>query len=102
MDERNCAILVRLTEKEKKTVLNKSKLCGLKMEPFIRKLIMGVEVKARPPNEYVQLIREINAIGKNINQIARVSNMARTISQDDIDMVKKNQNEIMRLVKGLR
>lgn len=102
MDERNCAILVRLTEKEKKTVQNKSKLCGLKMEPFIRKLIMGVEVKARPPNEYAQLIREINAIGKNINQIARVSNMARTISQDDIDTVKKNQNEIMRLVKGLK
>ena len=93
---------VRLNEKQHAHLKKEAQKCGLKMEPFIRKLIMGVEVKARPPNEYVQLIREINAIGKNINQIARVANMARTISQNDIDTVKKNQNEIMRLVKGLR
>lgn len=72
------------------------------MEPYVRKLIMGFEVKARPPNEYAQLIKEVNAIGNNINQIAHIANATGTISQTEIDIVKKNQNDIMRLVKGLR
>ena len=63
---------------------------------------MGVDVKARPPNEYAQLIKEVNAIGNNINQIAHIANATGTISQNEIDIVKKNQNDIMRLVKGLR
>ena len=102
VDERDCAVLVRLTQKEKQALQKKAKASSMKMEPFIRKLIMGVEIKARPPNEYVQLIREVNAIGNNINQIAHIANATGTISQNEIDIVKKNQNDIMRLVKGLR
>ena len=93
---------IRLTEKQHSHLKIQAQKSGLKMEPFIRKLIMGVEVKARPPNEYSQLIKEVNAIGNNINQIAHIANATGTISQTEIDIVKKNQNDIMRLVKGLR
>ena len=40
------------------------------MEPFIRKLIMGVNISPRPPSNIVNLIREVYRIGNNINQIA--------------------------------
>ena len=93
---------IRLTEKQHSHLKNQAQKSGLKMEPFVRKLIMGVDVKARPPNEYAQLIKEVNAIGNNINQIAHIANATGTISQNEIDIVKKNQNDIMRLVKGLR
>lgn len=93
---------IRLTEKQHSHLKIQAQKSGLKMEPFVRKLIMGVEVKARPPNEYAQLIKEVNAIGNNINQIAHIANATGTISQNEIDIVKKNQNDIMRLVKGLR
>ncbi|MBQ4630144.1 MAG: plasmid mobilization relaxosome protein MobC [Clostridia bacterium] len=93
---------IRLTEKQHLHLKIQAQKSGLKMEPYVRKLIMGFEVKARPPNEYAQLVKEVNAIGNNINQIAHIANATGTISQTEIDIVKKNQNDIMRLVKGLR
>ena len=102
MQERNSAILVRLTKQEKQSILKKAQECGVKMEPFIRKVVLGQEVKARPPNEYVQMIREVNAIGNNINQIAHVANSEQHINNDKIDLVIQLQNELIRLVKGLR
>lgn len=102
MQERNKAILIRLNENEKKCLMQKSKECGLKMEPFIRKLIMDCEIKARPPDEYVKLIREINSIGNNINQIAHVANANGYISKSSINHLKQNQSELIQLVRGLR
>ena len=54
MQERNKAILIRLNDNEKKCLMQKSKECGLKMEPFIRQLIMDCEIKAKPTDEYVK------------------------------------------------
>ena len=102
LDERDCAVLVRLTKKEKQALQKKSKACSMKMEPFIRKLIMGVEIKARPPNEYVQLIREVNAIGNNINQIAHIANAEGRISEEKIKELKQYQNDLIRLARGMR
>ena len=54
------------------------------MEPFIRKLIMGVEIHPRPPENVVMLLREINAIGNNINQIARKVNACDEVSRKEL------------------
>ena len=95
-------ISVRLTEKEHKRLKENAAACALKMEPYIRKLIMGKEVRPRPPDEYVKLLREINAIGNNINQIAHIANAEKHISADKIEEVLKMQDEIMRLVRSVR
>lgn len=102
MQERNKSIIIRLNENEKKYLIQKSKECGLKMEPFVRKLIMDCEIKAKPTDEYVKLIREINAIGNNINQIAHVANSCGQISYASINCIKENQEQILQLVRGLR
>ena len=70
MTERDTAILVRLSQKEKSFLKKQADLCGLKMEPYIRRLIAGKEVKPRPPEEYYKILKELNYIGNNINQIA--------------------------------
>ena len=72
------------------------------MEPYIRKLIMGKEIRPRPPDEYVKLLREINAIGNNINQIAHIANAERHISKDKVEEVLNLQNDIMRIVRSVR
>ena len=95
---------VMLTDDEHKKLKLKASKTGLKMGPFIRKLIMEEEIRARPPNEYVQLVREINYIGNNINQIAmkinsgavssynftEVINMQRKIYEQMLELVGKN------------
>ena len=100
--DRNTAVLVRLSEKEKEHLKSQAAACALKMEPYIRKLIMGKEVRPRPPDEYVRLLREINAIGNNINQIAHIANAEQRISEGKINEVLHLQNEIMRMVRSVR
>ena len=100
--DRTTAVLVRLSEKEKEHLKSQAAACALKMEPYIRKLIMGKEVRPRPPDEYVKLLREINAIGNNINQIAHIANAEQRISESKINEVLHLQNEIMRMVRSVR
>jgi len=100
--DRTTAVLVRLSEKEKEHLKSQAAACALKMEPYIRKLIMGKEVRPRPPDEYVRLLREINAIGNNINQIAHIANAEQHISESKINEVLHLQNEIMRMVRSVR
>lgn len=100
--DRTTAVLVRLSEKEKEHLKSQAAACALKMEPYIRKLIMGKEVRPRQPDEYVKLLREINAIGNNINQIAHIANAEQHISESKINEVLHLQNEIMRMVRSVR
>ena len=100
--DRTTAVLVRLSEKEKEHLKSQAAACALKMEPYIRKLIMGKEVRPRPPDEYGTLLREINAIGNNINQIAHIANAEQHISESKINEVLHLQNEIMRMVRSVR
>ena len=76
-------ITVRLTADEYAHVKQLSKDSGLKMEPAIRTLIMGVNLYPRPPDEYAEIRRQLAAIGNNINQIARKAN-AGFATKDDM------------------
>ena len=100
--DRSTAVLVRLSPKEKEHLKAQAAACALKMEPYIRKLIMGNIIRPRPPDEYVKLLREINAIGNNINQIAHIANAEQRISENKIETVLQMQNDIMRLVRSVR
>ena len=94
-------ISVRLTEKEHNFLKRQAEICGLKMEPYIRKLIMGKEILPRPPDEYYKILREINAIGNNINQIAYIANSQKQISAENINRAVKMVGDIMNIVTKL-
>ena len=76
-------ITIRLTADEYAHVKQLSKDSGLKMEPAIRRLIMGVNLRPRPPDELPELLRQLSGIGTNINQIARKAN-AGFATKDDM------------------
>ena len=100
MGERNKAVSVRLSEKEKKHLKKQADAAGLKMEPFIRKLIMGVEIHPRPPENVVMLLREINAIGHNINQVACKVNACDEVKRKELveirGLIEKIYQELKR------
>ena len=54
-------ITIRLTADEYAHVKQLSKDSGLKMEPAIRQLIMGVNLRPRPPDELPELLRQLCA-----------------------------------------
>ena len=57
-------ITVRLTDKEYAKLREMSETSGLKMEPVIRKLLVGYEIRPRPNATYIKLIKELSAVGK--------------------------------------
>ena len=85
---------------EKNHLQRQAANAGLKMEPFIRKLIMGVNISPRPPSNIVNLIREVNRIGNNINQIAKKVNSEYCINQAQLDEILHLLGEIYREVKN--
>ena len=67
-------ITVRLTDKEYAKLREMSETSGLKMEPVIRKLLVDYEIRPRPNATYIKLIKELSAVGNNLNQIAHLAN----------------------------
>ena len=61
---------------------------GLSTTQFLRDLIEGVEVKARLPNELPELLRQISAVGNNINQIARTVNTRKYATKEELAMIE--------------
>ncbi|WP_423243629.1 plasmid mobilization protein [Anaerotruncus rubiinfantis] len=92
---------VRLTESEYRHLKEQADLCSMKMEPLIRRLIMGMELQPRPPDEYAALLRELSAIGNNLNQLARVANTTGNISIKALETMLDHHSEIWRKVKAL-
>ena len=56
---------------------------GLKMEPTLRKLVMGVQLRPRPPGTYAALLRDLSEIGNNVNQIVYNTNAAKAATQSE-------------------
>ena len=99
MRERDKAIIVRLNEEEKEHLQKQATIAGLKKEPFIRKLITGSDIQPRPPDELPKLLREINYIGHNINQIAHKVNAEDKATMEQLFEVERLLGEIYREVK---
>ena len=70
MRMRNRTVLLRLTDDELahlRTLVSKS---GLSQEAYLRSLIAGLRPRDKPPPDYYAMMRELHAIGNNMNQIA--------------------------------
>ena len=79
-------ICLRLSQEEKTLLENSARCCGLSKTAYLRRLILGAEVRALPSQEIKALRTEIHHIGNNINQIARSVNAG--IAKPDDDPIK--------------
>ncbi len=75
-------ICLRLSPQEKEQLESNAKSCGLTKTAYLRRLILGTEIKARPSPEIKLLRTEIHHIGNNINQIARSTNAGIASAED--------------------
>ena len=74
MLNRNIKITFRLNAKEHQQLKKNVKKTGLSQETYIRTLLAGYAPKELPPPDYHSMMRELNAIGNSINQIAARAN----------------------------
>ena len=101
MRKRMIKISVRLNEQEHTHLKRLSEITGLKMEPLVRQLILGRELKPRPPENLAALLRQMSAMGNNINQIAKTANISNFIRSEDIEAIQKMQDELWQAIKEL-
>lgn len=94
-------ITLRLTAEEYAHMKQLSRNSGLKMEPAVRALIMGVTLQPRPPDEYAEIRRQLAAIGNNINQIARTVNARGFTNHEDIVAITEAQQTIWDIAERL-
>ncbi|MFT9077238.1 plasmid mobilization protein [Ethanoligenens sp.] len=74
-------ITFRLNENEVKEFRLHVVKSGLSQESYIRSLIAGYVPKELPPLEYHALLRELNAIGNNLNRLAAQANSTKHIDK---------------------
>ena len=74
MRKRNAQVILRLTPDERGLLQHSARKAGLTQSAYLRMLIAGHVPKELPPIEYHKLLRELYAIGNNLNQIAARAN----------------------------
>ena len=92
MRERTIKQQIWLNQQEKNLLKEKSKKVGLTESEFLRSCIKGYKIKEQPTEEIKNFQRDITGIANNINQIARIANSSRYISNNDLDYV---QNKVI-------
>lgn len=99
MRENAKTMTLRLNAAEYAHLCQQAEAAGLKKEPFVRTLIMGVNLRPRPPDELPELLRQLSGIGTNINQIAKVANASGYVRKEDIQNIMEMQAALWRAVK---
>ena len=99
MREREHFIGVWLGEQEFAHLHEQCAITGLSTSAFVRQAIAGIQLRPRPPDVYAALLRELAAIGNNINQIAHWANAQKSIHEPEIVEAAVLANKAWRLVK---
>ena len=71
MRRRSQSILLRLTQEEMEALNNKASEAKMSREAFIRQVLSGAEIKAKPPADFYKLIVEVRKVGSNLNQLVK-------------------------------
>ena len=93
MRKRSIRIQVWLNQEENLRLQNNAKKAGLSRESYLRTLINGYVPKTLPPPEYHLMIKELHAIGNNLNQLAAkanaTGNIDKTVFQYEANRLRK-------------
>ena len=73
-----------MDETEYRHLQEQCSVTGLSASALVRKLLDGAQLRPRPPDEYTWLLRELSAIGNNINQIAYWANAQKSVREAEI------------------
>jgi hypothetical protein len=87
MRKRNIQIIIRLDKDEHEHFKKRVKKSGLSQEAYMRHLIGGIIPTDAPPPDYHAMMRELRAIGNNLNQIAQ---KARALNAIDVKRYDEN------------
>ncbi len=100
MRERNVEFHFMLTENEARDLKSRAAKCGLSVQSYLRSLSQNTPIKEQPSAEYLAILKALEKIGDNINQIAAKANSFGYVDKvqyrKDADNLEKVIAELMR------
>lgn len=99
MRKRNHVIPVRLNAKELRYLDDQVQKSGFSREEYLRSLICGAEVRAKPCEHHAELLRKIAGLCNNANQLAHVANASGTASAESIKEMLRISKETWQMIK---
>ncbi len=99
MRKRNHVIPVHLNAKELRYLDEQVKKSGFSREEYLRSMIMGAEVRAKPCEHHVDLLRKIAGLCNNANQLARVANTSGMAGPERVEEMLRIARETWKTVK---
>ena len=100
MRKRARHVSVWMNESEYRHLKRQAEIAGMGNDPFIRSLVAGSQLWPRPPDQYAALLRELSAIGNNINQIEYWENERRGVRESEITDAAALVRKAWELVKN--
>lgn len=102
MRKRNIRVQVWLNQEEKIKLKTYAKKTGLSHETYLRTLINGYIPKELPSPDYYAMMRELHAIGNNLNQLAAKTNATghidKAVFQYEANRLRKAVQDIIEAV----
>ena len=99
MLKRSIKVTFRMNTREFQRLKTQVKKTGLSQEAFIRLLINGYIPKELPPIDYFSMMRELHAIGNNLNELATKTN---TTGHIDKAVFLYEANRLRRAVQDIQ
>lgn len=88
-------VKVYLTKTEHERLSRLAKISGYSKSSYMKSLLKGLVPKPIPTVELIEFIYELNKIGVNLNQIAKVANMTGNIKRKEYDDNYRILKELM-------
>ena len=99
MRKRNHIIPLHLNKNELAHLEAQVKLSGLPREEFLRTLIMGAELRARPCDHHADLLHKVAGLCNNANQLAHRANSTGVAGQQSVDEMTRIAKEVWLTIK---
>lgn len=92
-------VKVYLTKTEHERLTKLARISGYSRSSYMRSLFRGFVPKPVPSSELLSFIYELNKIGVNINQIAKVANMTGSVMEREYAENYKELKNLMDMIK---
>ena len=95
MIKRPNKVTFRLSDGELAKLKGRVYKSRLSQEAYLRQLIAGLVPQDAPPADYFVMMRELNSVGNNMNQIARTAHATGNVRHEDYAEAVKQLDKII-------
>lgn len=99
MRKRNHVVSFHLNAKELKHLETLTEQSGWTREEFLRALLTGAQIRAKPCAHHRELMHKVGGLCNNANQLAHVANRTGQASQQSIEEMLRVANAVMEQVR---